>query len=1023
MDIVGSKVVVLVLLGALKISAGLLPIILTKYLAKRRKLKCLDKFIGLVLCIGGGILLSTVFIHMIKEVRETLDAAMKKGIFKDKDLEYPFAELLICMGFLLIFLIESIVHKFFGGHGHGHGTPINKTKPVEFEVGGSVPAGLDNQAFAEDLPQSTSTPSTLKRIVSGDNSDSRPQTPKLPFAAGKIKGTGKNVYNVSSATLTSYASFDAESMSMSTPTTAKGNFVGSTNSLQSDNSIAREKSFLSSVRGFLIVLALSIHSLFEGMAIGLEETDSGVWKLFAAVIVHGVAIVFCIGTEMISSGLKKKTILIYMLVLGVNSPVGVLIGLIVTLQIENPSGGHLLAIGVLQGLAGGTLLYITFFEVLSREKLTKYNMTGLTGILAIAFGFTLMAVMEGAGGHNHSHGGGGSLDHADHSGHNHGGVKQLWQGEEDEPRFHLDNNPFKNSDQHFHPKHGYDDLSNEDHEQHNHDDHFHEHKDNDGHDHEQHDHDDHNHEQHDHEYHDHEQHDHDDHDHEQHDHDDHDHRHQDVDHSDGDHDHNHDELENDHDHDHDHQHQDDHARERHENDHYVENHDHQHDHGNAADYHNELEHIHGDDVHEHEGHNHDEHKDYANEHNHNDTALDVRSKAVKKPQERGRSLSDHDHQHGNQNHEHDHVEEAHIHDVHNDLHHEENHVHHGIALNGHDPTHDNKTVYHEHDVHKDHQDNNDHDDHDLEENAHENHTEMHHEHDSNKNHAERHEDLVHDNHTETHHVHDIFKDSHHAHAHDTDSDHHLESHNDHDNITDSDHDHVHDHADSTDSHNEHDHGNLSDIGNFHGPDNRRESHSDHDPNDHIEDHDEHAHGHNHKVMPKIMAESAVDYEDHSDHEGHIEGSHQEGLDHDLHLKHIQEEMGHDHEHQNNKEEISHDHDHQNSQEEMDHDHDHQNSREEMGHEHDHRHSQEEMDQYHDHQISQEELVHEDGHVHNHGEGRDEHAGDNVDGSEHNHDDHEHSEPIQIAEKSANVEHINGTNKNSGFLANVADFLG
>ena len=33
-----------------------------------------------------------------------------------------------------------------------------------------------------------------------------------------------------------------------------------------------------------------------------------------------------LGTEMISSGLKKKTILIYMLVLGVNSPIGVLIG-------------------------------------------------------------------------------------------------------------------------------------------------------------------------------------------------------------------------------------------------------------------------------------------------------------------------------------------------------------------------------------------------------------------------------------------------------------------------------------------------------------------------------------------------------------------------------------------------------------------------------------------------------------------------------------------------------------------------
>ena len=29
--------------------------------------------------------------------------------------------------------------------------------------------------------------------------------------------------------------------------------------------------------------------------LGLEETDGGVWKLFAAVIVHGMAIVFCIG--------------------------------------------------------------------------------------------------------------------------------------------------------------------------------------------------------------------------------------------------------------------------------------------------------------------------------------------------------------------------------------------------------------------------------------------------------------------------------------------------------------------------------------------------------------------------------------------------------------------------------------------------------------------------------------------------------------------------------------------------------
>ena len=48
-----------------------------------------------------------------------------------------------------------------------------------------------------------------------------------------------------------------------------------------------------------------MHSLFEGMAIGLEESSSGVWTLMLAISIHAVPIVFCVGTDMISSGLKK----------------------------------------------------------------------------------------------------------------------------------------------------------------------------------------------------------------------------------------------------------------------------------------------------------------------------------------------------------------------------------------------------------------------------------------------------------------------------------------------------------------------------------------------------------------------------------------------------------------------------------------------------------------------------------------------------------------------------------------------
>ena len=46
---------------------------------------------------GGGLLLSTVFLHMLNEIRDSLSLAAKFG-YIPQDNQYPFAELLICMG-------------------------------------------------------------------------------------------------------------------------------------------------------------------------------------------------------------------------------------------------------------------------------------------------------------------------------------------------------------------------------------------------------------------------------------------------------------------------------------------------------------------------------------------------------------------------------------------------------------------------------------------------------------------------------------------------------------------------------------------------------------------------------------------------------------------------------------------------------------------------------------------------------------------------------------------------------------
>ena len=42
--------------------------------------------------------MSTVFLHMLKEVREIVERSISMGMFGDKEIEYPLAELWVGLG-------------------------------------------------------------------------------------------------------------------------------------------------------------------------------------------------------------------------------------------------------------------------------------------------------------------------------------------------------------------------------------------------------------------------------------------------------------------------------------------------------------------------------------------------------------------------------------------------------------------------------------------------------------------------------------------------------------------------------------------------------------------------------------------------------------------------------------------------------------------------------------------------------------------------------------------------------------
>lgn len=148
---------------------------------------------------------------------------------------------------------------------------------------------------------------------------------------------------------------------------------------------------------FGLLTALSIHSLLEGLAIGVQDSAAKVIILVTAVASHKFVVGFCLGVELSSDQTAKfRNHFLAILVFSLGSVVGIAVGMgLVDFQTSSSS----IALPILQGIAGGTLLYVTVCEVLPREKArwhqNRFNRgAGLAQLLAFTIGFTLMTLMN-----------------------------------------------------------------------------------------------------------------------------------------------------------------------------------------------------------------------------------------------------------------------------------------------------------------------------------------------------------------------------------------------------------------------------------------------------------------------------------------------------------------------------------------------------------------------------------------------------------------------------------------------------
>lgn len=373
-EVVIAKIISLVILAISSFVLILLPSFINCVTQRKQKHEQFDRNAGhgpksefilsLTLAFGGGVLVSTTFLHLLPEVREGIEELTKLHKLPE-ELPLSAPEFIMCIGFFIMFVVEELVHKYL--HSRQHKIEIsNRNKEIE----------LYNRCNGHKdelrLPPSTNSKANLVscEIVPEDSS--------LELGM-KIDDEVKYVENIKIAqeNLKNYGSYHNNAN-----VDQQHNHFG-----HSHAASPLTESKVVSIRELLLVLALTVHEVFEGIALGLESDLNSVWYLLTAVAVHKSVIAFCIGVEMVSAGTSVFLVMVYSVIFAIAAPVGISVGLFFTVS-EGDMGT---ASVILQGIATGTLLYVVFFEVLKKDP-GKQRTT--SHMFAVLIGFAVMAVLQ-----------------------------------------------------------------------------------------------------------------------------------------------------------------------------------------------------------------------------------------------------------------------------------------------------------------------------------------------------------------------------------------------------------------------------------------------------------------------------------------------------------------------------------------------------------------------------------------------------------------------------------------------------
>ncbi|KAH8740087.1 hypothetical protein FG386_000914 [Cryptosporidium ryanae] len=288
---------------------------------------------------GAGAFIALAIVHLIPEAIEESSSGSGSLVFTIAGTKVNGVCYFILLGFLISLLCESISDEVFGGHQSKHSNERNTNGELNNH-------NINSNIISTNVSSECTSDDESYIINTNEN----------------VKVTNKN------KVINNEKNIEDTSINYNETKIRKNKTRSNLNSLYI---------------GFVLVSALFLHSLFEGMIVGTSKTIIGTWLITAVIFAHKWIETLIVFVTLTSKGVNPFA---FILLLSISSPLGSLLGAIVTLTSSTISS-------VYTALAAGTILYVSCIEVIPEVFNKKRDISIFTKLFSFVTGIVVVSAL------------------------------------------------------------------------------------------------------------------------------------------------------------------------------------------------------------------------------------------------------------------------------------------------------------------------------------------------------------------------------------------------------------------------------------------------------------------------------------------------------------------------------------------------------------------------------------------------------------------------------------------------------